>query len=64
MVPDDDVARAEYQRSCKAFDSSLEQLTAVQVELPGVLAALRAAEPQLDVTCIAPERELPAVEEA
>ena len=56
---DPSVAQQEYQRACASFDEALDKLASVQQALPRVLAELRAAQPQLEYSCIAPERNIP-----
>ena len=57
---DDAAAVTRYQRSCRAVEEAAAQLERVQVALPRVLRGLRAAAPQLGLTCVAPSRVLPA----
>ena len=47
-----------YQRSCAAMEAIIDKAAKVQRHLPGVVADLRRAAPQLVATCIAPPRTL------
>jgi len=48
-----------FQRSCAAFTNMVDSALALADMLPGVIAALRAATPQLSTSCIAPPRKWP-----
>lgn len=45
------------QRSCAAFEVMIARAKRLKMELPAVVAGLRAAQPQLSPTCVAPARD-------
>ena len=48
------------QRSCAAVTNIIDNAVAVQAQLPGVVAALRASADQLSLACVAPARSFGA----